>query len=197
MASAVVWCLACQASGPAAEAAKTPPSEVGKAVEAAKSGAELDAAKAKAGAELEASRAEVAKAEAAKAEAVGEVAKAEGAATAANAEVAAVAAKAEAAKAEVPATTPAVGVKVGKWTLESATWSDGGAAGLTEAPARSIGACLRTVKKKRAEVVVKVAGGEVARAEVKGESLKCVEELRGVDTPEVGRDGEFTAIYVQ
>lgn len=108
---------------------------------------------------------------------------------------AAEAAKAEAAMAE--ATTPAVGVQVGKWRLESATWSDGGAAGLTEAPTRSIGACLRTVKKKRAEVVIAVAAGEIRRAEVKGESLKCVDELRGVDTPEIGRDGEFTAIFVQ
>ena len=174
-------CLACQASGPGPEAAKTPPVEVVKAVEKAKTDAQKRAE------ELEAVKADVA-AEAAKVDVAAEAAKAE-------------LAKVEAAKVEVakaaPATTPAVGVKIGKWTLESATWSDGGPAGLTEAPARSIGACLRTVKKKRAEVVVKVAGGEVERAEVKGESLKCVEELRGVDTPDIGRDGEFTAIYVQ
>ncbi|MCY1060887.1 hypothetical protein [Nannocystis sp. SCPEA4] len=104
---------------------------------------------------------------------------------------------AEAAKAKAAATTPAAGLKFGKWKLASATWSDGGAAELTEAPARSIAACLRTVKKSRAEVVVTVTAGKIARAEVKGESLKCVEELRGVATPDVSHDGEFTALYTQ
>ncbi|MDC0668668.1 hypothetical protein [Nannocystis radixulma] len=111
-------------------------------------------------------------------------------------EVAAEAAKATA-EAKAAATTPAAGLKFGKWKLASATWSDGGAAELTEAPARSIAACLRTVKKSRAEVVVTVTAGKIARAEVKGESLKCVEELRGVATPDVSHDGEFTALYTQ
>lgn len=173
MVPALLWTLACDGSAARqGEAAKAPEAKAAEAKVPEVKAPEVKAAEAKAAetkAELD---------DAAQKAAQGE-------------------ATAEAAKAKAEATTPAAGLKFGKWKLASATWSDGGAAELTEAPARSIAACLRTVKKSRAEVVVTVTAGKIARAEVKGESLKCVEELRGVATPDVGHDGEFTALYTQ
>lgn len=95
------------------------------------------------------------------------------------------------------AAPPIAKIKVGKWKVSEAKWSYGDPVGFTQEIADKIGACLKTVKAKKAEVVVQVAADAITKAEVKGESLKCVEELTGAKAPGLGRDGEFTVVFTK